>query len=218
MTEDKKDLKPERGFTGASIDEVGKSFTGMGSKLTKPELLLHSCCGPCSTSVIERLMPDYKITVFYFNPCITDPEEYEKRKANQKAFIDAFNRETPCDGKVKFIEGDYNPEKYLELVKGLENEPEGGARCEVCFRQRLEETAKRAKALEMDLFTTTLTVSPHKNYETISKIAKELAETYGVDFLDIDFKKKAGFQRSIQLAKKYELYRQDYCGCKFSKR
>ena len=214
----KKDLKPNTGFQGASLDEMGKSFTGIGSKQTKPELLLHSCCGPCSTSVIERLMPDYRLTVFYFNPCITDREEYERRKENQKAFIDAFNRETPCTGKVKFIEGDYNPEKYLEIVKGLEGEPEGGARCSLCFRQRLEETAKKAKQLEVDLFTTTLTVSPHKDYELISKIGKEIAEEYQIDFLDMDFKKKAGFQRSIQLAKKYGLYRQDYCGCEFSKR
>jgi len=218
MTEVKKDLKPNRGFQGASLEEAGSSFTGIGSKLTKPELLLHSCCGPCSTSVIERLMPDYKITVFYFNPCITDREEYEKRKDNQKAFIEAFNRETPCVGKVKFIEGDYRPQEYLERIKGLEEEPEGGKRCEVCFKHRLEETVRMAKYLEKDCFTTTLTVSPHKNYELISSIGKALGEEHGVEFLDIDFKKKAGFQRSIQLAKKYGLYRQDYCGCEFSKR
>ena len=203
MTDGKKNLKSNTGFRGATLEEVGNSFTGMGSKLTKPELLLHSCCGPCSTAVIERLMPDYKITVFYFNPCITDREEYEKRKANQIAFIDAFNRETPCVGKVKFIEGDYKPEVYFERVKGLEGEPEGGKRCEVCFRQRLEETARMAKSLEMDCFTTTLTISPHKDYEIISGIGKELEEELGVEFLDIDFKKKAGFQRSIQLAKKH---------------
>ena len=218
MTDGKKNLKSNTGFRGATLEEVGNSFTGMGSKLTKPELLLHSCCGPCSTAVIERLMPDYKITVFYFNPCITDREEYEKRKAIQIAFIDAFNRETPCVGKVKFIEGDYKPEVYFERVKGLEGEPEGGKRCEVCFRQRLEETARMAKSLEMDCFTTTLTISPHKDYEIISGIGKELEEELGVEFLDIDFKKKAGFQRSIQLAKKHGLYRQDYCGCEFSKR
>lgn len=218
MTAEKKELNSSAGFQGATIEEVGKSFTGMGEKPTKPELLLHSCCGPCSTAVIERLMPDYKITVFYFNPCITDREEYEKRKANQKDFIDKFNRETPCVGKVKFIEGDYEPEKYLELVNGFETEPEGGARCKLCFRQRLEETAKKAKSLEFDLFTTTLSVSPHKDYLLISEIGKELEKEYGVEFLDADFKKKAGFQRSIQLSKKHGLYRQDYCGCEFSKR
>ena len=218
MTHEKKEMKPERGFQGASIDEAGTSFAGMGSKQTKPELLLHSCCGPCSTSVIERLMPDYKITVFYFNPCITDRDEYEKRKETQKFFIESFNRETPCIGKVKFIEGDYNPESYLENVKGHEDAPEGGSRCELCFKQRLEETAKKAKSLDMDCFTTTLTVSPHKDYKLISRIGNELSEKYGIEFVDIDFKKKAGFQRSIQLAKKHNLYRQDYCGCKFSKR
>lgn len=218
MTQQKKELKPASDFAGATLDEMGNSFTGFGSKSTRPELLLHSCCGPCSTSVIERLAPDYRITVFYYNPCITDREEYEKRKENQKAFIDAFNRESEFQGKIKFIEGDYDPDSYFEKVKGLEEEPEGGARCKVCFRQRLEETAKNARAMGFDFFTTTLTVSPHKNFDVISAIGKELAEEYKIEFLDMDFKKKAGYQRSVQLAKKHGLYRQDYCGCQFSKR
>lgn len=205
-------------FAGASIEEVSNSFAGIGSKDTRPKLLLHSCCGPCSTSVIERLAPDYSITVFYFNPCITDREEYQRRKDAQKSFIDEFNRTTPGLDTIKLVEGDYIPEEYLKKVEGLENEPEGGARCQVCFRQRLKETAHKAKEMEMDYFTTTLTVSPHKNYTLISNIAKELAEEIGIEFLDMDFKKKAGFQRSVQLAKEYGLYRQDYCGCDFSKR
>ncbi len=193
-------------------------FTRTMGQDSKAKVLLHSCCGPCSTACIERLAPDYDITVFYFNPSITEEEEYEKRKANQILFIDAFNREKLSDTPIKFIEGRYSPDEYLELIKGLEGEPEGGERCRVCFRQRLRETAKKAKSMNMDYFTTTLTVSPHKNYDVIAAIAKEAAEEFQIAFLDMDFKKKAGFQRSIQLSKEYELYRQDYCGCPFSKR
>ena len=193
------------------------SYIKINPERGNPRLLLHSCCGPCSTSVIERLAPHYRITVFYYNPCITEEEEYIRRRENQKAFIEAFNANSSFE-PISFLEGDYTPEEYLSKVKGLEQEPEGGARCHVCFRQRLEETAKTAKDMEMDLFTTTLTVSPHKNYEVISNIAKELAGIYDIEFLDMDFKKKAGFQRSIQLSKEYGLYRQDYCGCNFSKR
>ena len=122
------------------------------------------------------------------------------------------------DQKVKYMEGSYRPDEYLNLVKGLESEPEGGARCTVCFRQRLDETARTAKKYEFDFFASTLTVSPHKNYALISEIGKECEKRYGVYFLDMDFKKKAGFQRSIQLSKEHHLYRQNYCGCKFSKR
>lgn len=189
-----------------------------GEEVMKPALLLHSCCGPCSTSVIERLSPDYDLTVFFYNPCITDPEEYEKRKASQIAFIEQYNQRQAGLGKICFIEGEYEPERYLEAVSGYSNEPEGGARCTICFRQRLEKTASMAKCRGFGLFTTTLTVSPHKNYPLIASIGKELAEKYGVQFLDMDFKKKAGFQRSIQLSKEYGLYRQNYCGCEYSKR
>lgn len=204
--------------SAVSENSVDNNFLRARSKEKNPGLLLHSCCGPCSTSVIERLAPEYEITVFYFNPCITDTDEYEKRKENQIKFIDAFNRSSMCASKINFIEGRYEPGEYLDLVRGLEDEPEGGARCEVCFRQRLWETARRAAWLEMPLFTTTLTVSPHKDYRVISRIGNEAAEAYGIKFLDIDFKKKAGFQRSIQLSKEFGLYRQDYCGCEFSKK
>lgn len=178
------------------------------------KMLLHSCCGPCSTSVTERLVPDYDITVFYYNPCITDSDEYEKRKENQIKFIEEYSKEKNLN--IKFVEGKYDPEKYFELVKGLEDEPEGGERCTVCFRQRLEEAAAYAAGEDFDIFTTTLTVSPHKNYPLIAGIGKEYGEKYGVEFLDLDFKKKAGFQRSIELSKEHELYRQNYCGCVYS--
>lgn len=200
-----------------TVKSSDKRFAKAEDAYGRRDLLLHSCCGPCSTSVIERLADDYNITVFYYNPCITDAEEYRRRRENQIKFIDEFNRRHPC-ADVKYIDGEYEPAEYLKRVKGLENEPEGGARCEVCFRQRLEATAKKAASMKFPLFTTTLTVSPHKNYKLIAEIAREYASKYSVEFLDCDFKKKAGFQRSVQLSKEYGLYRQDYCGCDFSKR
>ena len=186
----------------------------------RQKLLLHSCCGPCSTAVTERLMNEFDmdISVFYCNPCITDREEYELRKKNQIAFISELNRNLGEEVRVTFIEGEYCPEKYLELVRGLEGEPEGGARCTVCFEQRLRITAEYASKNGFDAFTTTLTVSPHKNYKLISQIANRIAGETGVSFLDVDFKKKDGFRRSVELSKEYGLYRQDFCGCDFSKR
>lgn len=190
----------------------------MNLKIDKPSLLLHSCCGPCSTAVIERLLDDYNITVFYFNPCITDEAEYLLRLENQKTVIDYFNdRGTFLTQKINLIEGRYEPSEYFSLVKGFEGEPEGGARCSICFRQRLEETAIEALKGGFDMFGTTLTVSPHKNYPLISSIGKAIGEEKGIGFLDMDFKKKAGFQRSIELSKQLGLYRQNYCGCQFSK-
>ncbi len=194
------------------------SLAGAGETVMKPALLLHSCCGPCSTSVIERLAPDYDITVFFYNPCITDEAEYEKRKESQIAFIEKYNLKLAGLHRIHFIEGVYEPDKYYQLTAGFSNEPEGGARCTICFRQRLEKTAQTAADKGYGIFTTTLTVSPHKNYPLISAIGKELSEAYGIEFLDLDFKKKAGFQRSIQLSKEYGLYRQNYCGCSYSKR
>ena len=183
----------------------------------KRRILLHSCCGPCSTACIERLLPDYKVTIFYYNPNITDRDEYEKRKANQIKFIEAFNEDVPEEDKVIFIEGEYLPEDFFDVAKGLEDCPEGGERCTECFELLLDRTAKAAMVMGYPIFGTTLTVSPHKNYQLISAIGTQLAEIYELEFLDMDFKKKAGFQRSIELSKKYELYRQNYCGCEFSK-
>ena len=187
------------------------------TETVKKTLLLHSCCGPCSTACIERVLPDWKVTIFYFNPCITDPEEYERRKAAQIQFLNAYNQELSEEDHVDFIEGDYDPEGYFRMVEGYEDEPEGGARCTLCFQQRLEEAARFAQKEGYCAFGTTLTVSPHKNYPLISAIGSQIAKDCKVEFLDLDFKKKAGFQRSIQLSKEYELYRQNYCGCEFSK-
>ena len=195
----------------------GENFEVEKPSAAKRRVLLHSCCGPCSTAVIERLLPDYKVTVFFYNPNITDRDEYEKRKANQIKFIEAFNQEVPEEDKVVFIEGEYLPEDFFDVAEGLEDCPEGGERCTECFKLRLDRTAKAALVMGYPIFGTTLTVSPHKNYQLISAIGTELGDVYGLEFLDMDFKKKAGFQRSIELSKKYELYRQNYCGCEFSK-
>lgn len=186
-------------------------------KVTKNRLLLHSCCGPCSTACIERLIGDYKITVFFYNPNITDREEYELRKENQIKFLNIYNEKVPEEDKVEFIEGEYITEEFYNVARGLEQELEGGNRCTECFKLRMDRTALAALRTGNNIFGTTLTVSPHKNYNLISAIGCELAEKYGLEFLDIDFKKKAGFQRSIQMSKEYGLYRQNYCGCSFSK-
>ena len=188
------------------------------TQTTKPELLLHSCCGPCSTSVIERLVDEFNVTVFFYNPCITDEEEYRRRREAQIQFIEQFNEENAGRCRIVFREGDYCPGAFFEATAGLGNEPEGGARCEVCFRQRLEKTAAAACISGADYFGTTLTVSPHKDYKLISEIGRKLALKYSLSFLDRDFKKKDGFARSIQLSRKYSLYRQNYCGCKYSER
>lgn len=193
------------------------SLANPNEEIVKPALLLHSCCGPCSTSVIERLAPDYDITVFFYNPCITDVEEYEKRKEAQIKFINEFNLKSGDVRQIHFLEGQYEPEEFYRLTTGYEDEPEGGKRCNVCFIQRLEKTAGKAKATGHGIFSTTLTVSPHKDFLLISQIGNNLAEKYGIEFLDLDFKKRAGFQRSIQLSKEHGLYRQDYCGCQYSK-
>lgn len=193
-----------------------KNINIIETQKDKPNLLLHSCCGPCSTAVIERLIDDYNITVFFYNPNITDVEEYKKRRQAQLKVIDAFNNSTKYNGTIKYMEGKYDPERYLDMVKGHEEDPEGGQRCSICFDLRLEETALMANMYKFDIFTTTLTVSPHKNYEIISSIGKKLSTKYNVLYLDGNFKKKDGFKRSIELSKEMDLYRQNYCGCQFS--
>lgn len=197
-------------------EDISGSLLNAGRESLRPSLLLHSCCGPCSTSVIERLAADYEITVFYYNPCITDNGEYIKRRDEQIRFIDEYNGSGNCVSKIRFMEGRYDPENYLEKASPLADEPEGGKRCVVCFSMRLEETARTASEMAFRYFTTTLTVSPHKDYDVISEIGNRMAIRYKVEFLDMDFKKKAGFQRSVQLSREYNLYRQNFCGCEFS--
>ena len=176
-------------------------------------LLLHSCCAPCSSYVIGLLSNHFKITVYYYNPNISPYEEYKKRVEEQIRFISELDTKY----KVDFIEGDYEHEEFLSVTEGLENELEGGKRCFVCYNQRLEKTAVLAKEKEYDYFCTTLTVSPYKNSQKLNEIGKNLEEKYGVKYLLSDFKKNDGYKKSIELSKEYNLYRQDYCGCKYSK-
>lgn len=178
----------------------------------KKTLLLHSCCGPCSTAVIEKLEPFFDLTVFYFNPNITESEEYNLRLNEQKRFLtEAYG------GKIKIIDGRYKSVEFFELAKGLEKEPEGGKRCEVCFALRLTETAKIAKEGGYEYFCSTLTVSPHKNAELINAEGEKQSETFGVKYLPNDFKKENGYKRSVEISTEYGLYRQHYCGCIYSK-
>lgn len=183
----------------------------------KERVLLHACCGPCATSCVERLTFDYSVTVFYYNPNIMDEEEYFLRRSALLQFLDAFNEEHREKTFVDFLEGEYRPEEFIRAAEPLRNEPEGGRRCDVCFEMRLAETARMAAAEEFSFFTTAMTVSPHKNYEALAAIGHRLGEGCGVRFLDVDFKKKNGFARSVALSKKYGLYRQRFCGCEYAR-
>lgn len=181
-------------------------------------LFLHSCCAPCSSYVLEYLRSFFYITVFYYNPNITNDEEYRKRAAEQKRLIGEMNRGLSGHAfPIEIMEGDYEKACFFERVRGLENCREGGERCEVCFELRLRKTALHARERGADYFTTTLTISPLKNAVKINEIGAALAREYGIDFLPSDFKKKDGYKRSIQLSAQYGLYRQDYCGCVFSR-
>ncbi len=179
-----------------------------------PALLLHSCCAPCSSYVLEYLSQYFKITVLYYNPNIYPDEEYWKRVKEQQEFIRKF----PAKHRISFLEGAFEKERFYDAVRGVEQIPEGGERCFRCYRLRLTEAARQAQKLQMDYFTTTLSISPLKNAQKLNEIGGQLAEEYGVDYLYSDFKKKGGYQRSVELSHQYEMYRQDYCGCVFSMR
>ena len=179
-----------------------------------PSVLLHVCCAPCSSYCLEYLSEYFDITVYYYNPNITKPEEYAYRLSEEKRYIAL---RTDFRHPVGMTESEYDPKVFFEAVKGLEKEPEGGARCEQCFRLRLEASAKKAKELGVDCFTTTLTISPLKNAALLNEIGEEMGERYGVMWLPSDFKKKEGYKRSIVLSHEYDLYRQNYCGCVFSR-
>lgn len=174
------------------------------------KLLLHSCCGPCSTQVIDFLKNDYDITIYYYNPNIDTDEEYQHRLSEQKRYCQIVG--------VPVVEDGYNSGDFLEKVNGFENEKEGGARCPICFKLRLQKTAQKAKTLGFDIFGTTLTVSPHKNAEIINAIGKSVGYDEDIEFLEGNYKKQDGYKKSIEFSKKYNLYRQNYCGCKFSRR
>lgn len=178
-----------------------------------PAILLHSCCGPCSTSVIETLSRAFRITVFYFNPNIDDRTEYETRAAEQKRLLSVMKLPHPA----AFLEGDYDPEEFLSFARRRESDPEGGERCTACYALRLDRTAREAATRGFNWFTTTLSVSPLKDAERINKIGAAAGEKHGVRWLWSDFKKKDGYRRSIELSREYCLYRQDYCGCSYSR-
>lgn len=197
------------------------------AKECPPTLFLHSCCAPCSSYVLEYLRQYFRITVFYFNPNITEDAEYRKRVAEQKRLIAAYNEgltkmvSANPDGaayRIDVIEGDYEPQRFFEMAKGLEQCPEGGGRCFACYELRLRETAKLAREGGYDYFTTTLSISPLKNAAKLNEIGEKLAQEYGAVWLPSDFKKREGYKRSIELSKEYGLYRQDYCGCVYSRR
>ncbi|MEE1124333.1 MAG: epoxyqueuosine reductase QueH [Acutalibacteraceae bacterium] len=192
---------------------LDKELDRIQSNNITPTLLLHSCCAPCSSYVIEYLSKYFKITVFYYNPNISPDNEYRYRANEQKRLIESM----PLENPVEFLEGEYIPDDFFDISKGLENEPEGGARCAKCFNLRLSKTAETAKQGNYDYFTTTLTISPLKNAKLINNIGIELSKKYDVPYLQSDFKKKNGYKRSIVLSKEYNLYRQNYCGCIFSK-
>lgn len=181
-------------------------------------LFLHSCCAPCSSYVLEYLRSFFRITVFYYNPNITADEEYDKRVEEQKRLIAKLNTKRSEEVfEIAIVEGDYDKQLFFESVKGLEKCSEGGERCFVCYELRLLETARQAKQRDMDYFTTTLTISPLKNAAKLNEIGERLSKEQNIAWLPSDFKKKGGYQRSIELSKEYDLYRQDYCGCVYSK-
>lgn len=179
-----------------------------------PKLLLHSCCAPCSSYVLEYLSEYFEITVFYYNPNIFPESEYTKRILEQQTLIGEMEPRHP----ISFLAGPYDREKFYELAKGLEHLKEGGERCMKCYELRLREAAEIAKSGEFDYFTTTLSISPMKNADRLNEIGRKLEEEYQVKYLMSDFKKKNGYKRSIELSKEFGLYRQDYCGCEFSLR
>ncbi len=178
-----------------------------------PTLLLHACCAPCSSAVLEYLSRFFAITLLYYNPNIAPYEEYEKRETELRRLV----REMDVVHPVQLLPCSYDGQAYCQAVEGLEGEPEGGKRCTACFRLRLEYTARQAAKLHFDYFTTTLSISPLKNARLLNQLGEEMGEKYGVAHLPSDFKKKDGYKRSVELSKVYGLYRQDYCGCVFSK-
>lgn len=183
----------------------------------RKSLLLHSCCAPCSSFVLEYLRQYFSITVYYYNPNITDREEYEKRVQEEKRLIQAFVSEHP-EYPISFLEGPFEPERFFQIAEGKEDCPEGGERCFACYGLRLAESVKVAEEMGFDYITTTLSISPLKNADKLNEIGEQLCQGKQVTYLTSDFKKKNGYKRSVELSQEYGLYRQDYCGCVYSKR
>ena len=213
----KKEVSPLGIMNNTKQTGFNRHFSKFSPDQEKPTVLLHACCGPCSTACVERLVPDYSVTLYYYNPNITDKDEYLLRRDTLLQFVKAYNEEHKDEFVVDFIEGPYNPDKYICKAEPLKDEPEGGKRCDMCFSMRLTETARKANELSMDYFTTTMSVSPHKNYEKIKTLGLILENDSTSSFLDIDFKKKNGFARSVEMSKEYGLYRQNFCGCEYAR-
>ena len=192
--------------------ELDRLLERLKSEERVPRLLLHSCCAPCSSYVLEYLNRYFEITVFYYNPNIYPESEYTKRIWEQQELISQM----PFVHPVSFLAGPYDQERFYEMARGLEHVKEGGERCLKCYELRLSEAARMAVKTEADYFTTTLSISPLKNSDRLNEIGMRLGEEYGVPYLPSDFKKKNGYKRSIELSREYDLYRQDYCGCEFS--
>lgn len=180
---------------------------------TVPRLLLHVCCAPCSSWCLEYLAPHFEVTVYYYNPNIDSAEEYRRRAEEEERLL----REMKLPRPVGFLKGPYEPERFAEMARGHEKDAEGGVRCFLCYEQRLRKTAEVAKEGHYDCFTTTLTISPMKRADVLNRIGEQVAKEYQIPFLPSDFKKKDGYRRSTELSKQYSLYRQDYCGCRYSK-
>jgi len=182
----------------------------MHNDVKKQSILLHCCCAPCASHVLECLIPQYDVSVLFYNPNIEPHDEYDKRKKELSQLL----VKASLTSKVKLLECEYDNAAFKNAALSLRNEPEGGIRCRMCFELRLAETARRAKAGEFDAFTTTLSVSPHKNAELLNEIGSKIANDYAIEYLKADFKKKNGYKRSVELSGKYGLYRQNYCGCR----
>ena len=192
--------------------ELEKLIEGLGKEQKVPSLLLHSCCAPCSSYVLEYLSNYFEITTFYYNPNIYPESEYTKRILEQKTLIAKMRTQHP----ITFMAGAYDKDRFYEMARGMEHLKEGGERCFRCYELRLREAAEVAKKCGFDYFATTLSISPLKNAVRLNEIGLRLSKEFGVAYLPSDFKKKNGYKRSIELSKKYGLYRQDYCGCEFS--
>lgn len=190
------------------LDQILQSLHGT------PRLLLHACCAPCSSYVLEYLTQYFKITLLFYNPNIAPEEEYKKRLDELMRLISL----QPYANSVQLCPVRYDPEMFEEIARGYETEPEGGARCIRCYRLRMEEAARYASEHDFDFFTTTLSISPHKNAQALNEIGEELSKQYSIPYLYADFKKRGGYQRSIVLSRDYQLYRQNFCGCRYSQR
>ena len=193
------------------LDDTISNITAVGRR---PRLLLHACCAPCSSYVLEYLSQYFDITLYFYNPNISPEEEYRFRADE----LVRLTEEMPLKADVSVITEKYNSDEFYNAVRGMEDQPEGASRCKICYRLRLEKSAEYAKDNGFDYFTTTLSISPYKNSVWLNEIGAELSERYGVGYLTSDFKKKNGYKRSCELSLQYGLYRQDYCGCEFSKR